>query len=110
MDIGQNETEHLPKPEQSPPVEHTAACDTLSPFFALPNVHFPQIITENQYDYCMQRSCFFFFYVYKLYLFLKMFTHVLQKHHADEPSATDVLSAQLSSDVVPTSTKQGGKS
>ncbi|CAK6958306.1 calpastatin isoform X6 [Scomber scombrus] len=33
-----------------------------------------------------------------------------KKHHADEPSATDVLSAQLSSDVVPTSTKQGGKS
>ncbi|XP_067444081.1 calpastatin isoform X9 [Thunnus thynnus] len=33
-----------------------------------------------------------------------------KKHHSDEPSATDELSAQLSSDVVPTSTKRGGKS
>jgi len=33
-----------------------------------------------------------------------------KKHHADEPSATDELSAQLSSDVVPTSTKRGSKS
>ncbi|XP_022600645.1 calpastatin isoform X15 [Seriola dumerili] len=33
-----------------------------------------------------------------------------KKHHAEEPSATDQLSAQLSSDVVPRSTKQGGKS
>ncbi|KAM7422117.1 hypothetical protein PAMA_010270 [Pampus argenteus] len=33
-----------------------------------------------------------------------------KKQHRDEPSATDELSAQLSSDVVPTSTKQGGKS
>ncbi|XP_071349152.1 calpastatin isoform X29 [Trachinotus anak] len=33
-----------------------------------------------------------------------------KKHHADEPSATDQLSAQLSSDVVQTSTKKGGKS
>ncbi|XP_035518530.1 calpastatin isoform X2 [Morone saxatilis] len=33
-----------------------------------------------------------------------------KKHHAEEPSATDELSAQLSSDVVPTSTKKGGKS
>ncbi|XP_040890933.1 calpastatin isoform X24 [Toxotes jaculatrix] len=33
-----------------------------------------------------------------------------KKHHAEEPSATDQLSAQLSSDVVPTSAKQGGKS
>ncbi|XP_051269721.1 calpastatin isoform X26 [Dicentrarchus labrax] len=33
-----------------------------------------------------------------------------KKHHAEEPSAADELSAQLSSDVVPTSTKKGGKS
>ncbi|XP_047188484.1 calpastatin isoform X29 [Scophthalmus maximus] len=33
-----------------------------------------------------------------------------KKHHAEEPSATDLLSAQLSSDVVPTSTKKGSKS
>ncbi|XP_056246615.1 calpastatin isoform X21 [Seriola aureovittata] len=33
-----------------------------------------------------------------------------KKHHAEEPSAADQLSAQLSSDVVPRSTKQGGKS
>ncbi|KAM9361959.1 calpastatin isoform 14-T14 [Symphorus nematophorus] len=33
-----------------------------------------------------------------------------KKHHAEEPSPTDQLSAQLSSDVVPTSTKKGGKS
>ncbi|XP_031133440.2 calpastatin isoform X2 [Sander lucioperca] len=33
-----------------------------------------------------------------------------KKHHAEEPSATDQLSDQLSSDVVPTSTKKGGKS
>nr|XP_046240395.1 calpastatin isoform X8 [Scatophagus argus] len=33
-----------------------------------------------------------------------------KKHHTDEPSATDQLSAQLSSDVVPTSTNKGGKS
>ncbi|XP_076609749.1 calpastatin isoform X19 [Chaetodon auriga] len=33
-----------------------------------------------------------------------------KKHHAGEPSATDQLSAQLSSDVVPTSAKKGGKS
>ncbi|XP_023283679.1 calpastatin isoform X19 [Seriola lalandi dorsalis] len=32
-----------------------------------------------------------------------------KKHHAEEPSAADQLSAQLSSDVVPRSTKQGGK-
>ncbi|XP_044075145.1 calpastatin isoform X29 [Siniperca chuatsi] len=32
------------------------------------------------------------------------------KKHAEDPSATDQLSAQLSSDVVPTSTKKGGKS
>uniref|UniRef100_A0A3Q1FYT7 Calpastatin n=1 Tax=Acanthochromis polyacanthus TaxID=80966 RepID=A0A3Q1FYT7_9TELE len=34
----------------------------------------------------------------------------LKKHHAEDPSAADQLSAQLSSDVVPTSTKKGGKS
>ncbi|XP_041814600.1 calpastatin isoform X8 [Chelmon rostratus] len=33
-----------------------------------------------------------------------------KKHHAEEPSATDQLSAQLSSDVVPASVKKGGKS
>ncbi|KAM8757864.1 calpastatin isoform 23-T23 [Acanthopagrus schlegelii] len=33
-----------------------------------------------------------------------------KKHHAEEPSATDLLAGQLSSDVVPTSTKKGGKS
>ncbi|XP_032368757.1 calpastatin isoform X30 [Etheostoma spectabile] len=33
-----------------------------------------------------------------------------KKHHAEEPSAADQLSDQLSSDVVPTSTKKGGKS
>ncbi|XP_070695121.1 calpastatin isoform X3 [Pempheris klunzingeri] len=33
-----------------------------------------------------------------------------KKHHAEEQSAADQLSAQLSSDVVPTSTKKGGKS
>ncbi|XP_069568434.1 calpastatin isoform X15 [Brachyistius frenatus] len=33
-----------------------------------------------------------------------------KRHHAEEPSATDQLSAQLSSDVVPASTKKGGKS
>ncbi|XP_051804351.1 calpastatin isoform X26 [Acanthochromis polyacanthus] len=33
-----------------------------------------------------------------------------KKHHAEDPSAADQLSAQLSSDVVPTSTKKGGKS
>ncbi|XP_040015179.1 calpastatin isoform X24 [Xiphias gladius] len=33
-----------------------------------------------------------------------------KKQHAEEPSATDQLSAQLSSDVVPTSKKRGGKS
>ncbi|XP_047438054.1 calpastatin isoform X25 [Mugil cephalus] len=33
-----------------------------------------------------------------------------KKPHAEEPSATDQLSAQLSSDVVPASTKKGGKS
>ncbi|XP_045932064.1 calpastatin isoform X6 [Micropterus dolomieu] len=33
-----------------------------------------------------------------------------KKHHAEDPSATDQLTAQLSSDVVPTSTKKGGKS
>ncbi|XP_028261247.1 calpastatin isoform X7 [Parambassis ranga] len=33
-----------------------------------------------------------------------------KKHHAEEPPASDALSAQLSTDVVPTSTKQGGKS
>ncbi|XP_053266870.1 calpastatin isoform X5 [Pleuronectes platessa] len=33
-----------------------------------------------------------------------------KKHHAEEPSATDLLSAQLSSDVVSTTTKKGGKS
>ncbi|XP_070758192.1 calpastatin isoform X2 [Enoplosus armatus] len=33
-----------------------------------------------------------------------------KKHHAEDPSATDQLSAQLSSDVVPTSTRKGGKS
>ncbi|XP_029358923.1 calpastatin isoform X6 [Echeneis naucrates] len=33
-----------------------------------------------------------------------------KKHHADDPSAADQLSAQLSSDVVQTSKKKGGKS
>ncbi|XP_039652715.1 calpastatin isoform X33 [Perca fluviatilis] len=33
-----------------------------------------------------------------------------KKHQAEEPSAADQLSDQLSSDVVPTSTKKGGKS
>ncbi|XP_037638881.1 calpastatin isoform X35 [Sebastes umbrosus] len=33
-----------------------------------------------------------------------------KKHHAEEPPATDQLSAQFSSDVVPKSTKKGGKS
>ncbi|XP_018555751.1 calpastatin isoform X11 [Lates calcarifer] len=33
-----------------------------------------------------------------------------KKHHAEEPSATGELPAQPSSDVVPTSTKKGGKS
>ncbi|XP_069366745.1 calpastatin isoform X14 [Paralichthys olivaceus] len=33
-----------------------------------------------------------------------------KKHHAEQPSATDLLSAQLSSDVVSTTTKKGGKS
>ncbi|XP_078104096.1 calpastatin isoform X8 [Sander vitreus] len=33
-----------------------------------------------------------------------------KKHHAEEPSAADQLSDQLSSDVVPTSTKKGSKS
>ncbi|XP_071372641.1 calpastatin isoform X11 [Centroberyx affinis] len=33
-----------------------------------------------------------------------------KKHHAEDPSAIDQLSGQLSSDVVPTSTKKGGKS
>ncbi|KAM7006233.1 calpastatin [Tautogolabrus adspersus] len=32
-----------------------------------------------------------------------------KKHHAEDPSATDQLPAQPSSDVVPTSTKKGGK-
>ncbi|XP_029990654.1 calpastatin isoform X5 [Sphaeramia orbicularis] len=33
-----------------------------------------------------------------------------KKQHAEDPSAADMLSAQLSSDVVPSSTKKGGKS
>ncbi|XP_035009119.2 calpastatin isoform X33 [Hippoglossus stenolepis] len=33
-----------------------------------------------------------------------------KKHHAEEPPATDLSSAQLSSDVVSTSSKKGGKS
>ncbi|XP_029906862.1 calpastatin isoform X11 [Myripristis murdjan] len=33
-----------------------------------------------------------------------------KKHHAEDPSAPEQLSGQLSSDVVPTSTKKGGKS
>ncbi|XP_071775014.2 calpastatin isoform X14 [Centroberyx gerrardi] len=33
-----------------------------------------------------------------------------KKHHAEDPSAIDQLSGQLSSDVVPASTKKGGKS
>ncbi|KAM8757845.1 calpastatin isoform 4-T4 [Acanthopagrus schlegelii] len=41
---------------------------------------------------------------------IKTKTDKPKKHHAEEPSATDLLAGQLSSDVVPTSTKKGGKS